>query len=416
MGLDNDDPVIVDGPPQKAVVVGGATVAFRPKLPFGPKNGGRQVLTIESLAATLAELGIIVRYNVISKDILINIPRYEASPDNAYDTSRAIVISALKQRRFDTGYVDDFLLAVAEGNKVNIVQDWVLGRPWDGTKRLASLFATIDAEDNNAKEVFLFRWLVTCIAAAFEPQGITAAGMVVLQGEQRIGKTYWFRKLFPDFIRQEVFKDGLSVNTRDKDSVKIVMRNWVCELGEVGSTFRKSDIEELKNFITRGDDVIRLPYGRREKSLPRRTALCATVNDAQYLVDKTGNGRFWTIACKKVDSYHSIDMQQLWAEVYSYYKDGEKWALAPAELDLVNSINQAHQVEDYCADKVGRHYNWRGELLDWKTAGQIAEEMGIAQPRHGELISIAMAVLMRNGKKKRRSNGNNLLLVPARQL
>ena len=41
------------------------------------------------------------------------------------------------------------------------------------------------------------RWMVSCIAAVFNPDGVSAHGILVLQGDQYLGKTKWMKSLAP---------------------------------------------------------------------------------------------------------------------------------------------------------------------------------------------------------------------------
>ena len=43
-------------------------------------------------------------------------------------------------------------------------------------------------------------------------------------------------------------------NPSDKDSVKHCVSHWIVELGELGSTFKKADIDQLKAFLTKSKD------------------------------------------------------------------------------------------------------------------------------------------------------------------
>lgn len=375
-------------------------------------------LTIGSLGNFLNSEGIKVGYDVIAKALSITIHGHKATVDNYQETARNIIMSSLIEHGYrKLGNLDDFLLNIAELNLHNPARAWVESREWDGKDRLQALYDTIKATNESAKEAFMFRWLITCVAAIFERNGISAAGMLVLQGSQGLGKTYWFRNLFEDLVRDQLFHDGVTLDPRNKDDVKNVNRNWVCELGELDGTFRKSDLAALKAFITRGVDVFRLPYGRKEKEMPRRTVLCGTVNNPYFLSDNTGNRRFWTIECLKIDSYHTIDMQQVWAQVYwNNYKMGEKWALSPTESVLVNEINEEHEMLDFAADKVSRFYDWGADAVNWtwKSAGEIAEEMGLVNVKHGDLTSIGMTITNMGGHKKRYGN-KRLLSVPPRK-
>jgi predicted P-loop ATPase len=101
----------------------------------------------------------------------------------------------------------------------------------------------------------------------------------------------------------------------DKDSVKQCVSHWIVELGELESTFKKSDIDMLKAFVTKKTDELRLPYDRASTTYQRRTAFYASVNAREFLTDTSGNRRFWVIPVKGIDVNDGVDMQQLWAEV-----------------------------------------------------------------------------------------------------
>lgn len=375
-------------------------------------KGGKPILTIDTLKDVIARLKVTVRYNVITKDVEILIPDVEFSPENSYSGSLAWIESQVKSFQMDTYGLDGFLLNIADSNRYNSAVNWITSREWDGKNRLEELYATIDAVDNKAKEALIYRWMITAVAAAFEPQGITAAGMLVLQGAGGMGKTYWFRRLFSDDVRNEVFKDGMELDPHNRDSVKKCVRHWIVELGELDGTFKRSELAALKAFITSDFDVLRLPYARREQALPRRTVLCGTVENTFFLSGQTGNRRFWTIECKKIDSYHNIDMQQVWAQIYQCYKEGEKWQLTDEERTLVNTINESHEYTDFGGEKVKYFYDWSRTPTDWKTAGEIAEEIGMRNIKQSDLISIGIAIMKLNGGVRKRTTKGNILKVP----
>ncbi|PUV01280.1 virulence-associated E family protein, partial [Acinetobacter baumannii] len=116
----------------------------------------------------------------------------------------------------------------------------------------------------------------------------------------------------------------------------------IVELGELDTTFRKSDISDLKNFISRPHDVLRKPYDRRESKYKRRTVFFASVNPKHFLHDETGNVRFWTIPVTGLNYNHGIDVQQLWAEVHHWYTKGERWWLEREEEQRLEAVNADH--------------------------------------------------------------------------
>lgn len=380
-------------------------------------RGGMPILTIETLTQLIDHLGVNVRYNVISKNVEINIPDEEYSLENAYSCSMTRLESHAASCQLPTHAIERMVGLYADNKRYNPIQEFILSNKWDGQDRLKALFDTIDAEDNTAKEAFLVRWMISAVAAAFEPNGIDARGMIVLQGAQHMGKTWWLRKLLPEgYLRDHYFKDSFLLDPHDKDKVKQCVSHWIVELGEIDSTFRKSDIGALKAFITSDKDTLRTPFSRREQSLPRRTVLAGSVNKIDYLIDETGNTRFWTIACKSINSYHDIDICQVWAQVYQLYKSGEKWALTTNELGIVNTINESHRTPDYIEEKIAIFYDWEnGYLLEWKTATQIAEDIGLKNIIKSQLSQITKEVLKHNGGKFKRSNKYRLMQLPDRK-
>ena len=116
------------------------------------------------------------------------------------------------------------------------------------------------------------------------------------------------------------FGEGLSIDDHDKDTERRVITKWISELGEVESTL-KSDVSRLKAFVTSSVDRYRLPYGRSDIVAPRLTSLCATCNSDKYLIDPTGNRRWWSVPFTHSiprEKLEKLDALQLWAQIYSF--------------------------------------------------------------------------------------------------
>ena len=280
---------------------------------------GKPMAIIENLAEITHRLGVTVRYNVIKKEDEILIPGRSFTVDNAANASLAWLRSECVRFRYPTDALGDYVTYLADQNLFNPVINWVTSKPWDGVSRLADLYGTIDAEDNELKAILMRRWMVSAIAAAFNPEGVSAHGVLVLQGPQYLGKTKWFKTLVPAHL--DVVQDGHLLRVDDKDNIRQACSNWLVELGELDASFRKSDIAALKAFITKKKDVMRRAYAKKDSHFARRTVFFGSVNPKQFLHDSTGNRRYWTVECKWIDHSHNIDMQQLWAEVLFLYNN-----------------------------------------------------------------------------------------------
>lgn len=398
-----------------------STVDWRSPMPEC-NSKGKPVATIENFRHMLDRLGVIIRYNVISKEEEILIPGEAFSIDNQANASLAWVISWCNRFQMPTGSVGDFITYLSDMNLHNPVANWIQSKPWDGEDRLQRLFDTIqsagEAEDPAArtrKEFLMYRWMISAVAAAFRPNGVSAHGVLVFQGDQYLGKTAWFKRLVPSELG--VIADGMMLKPDDKDSVKQAVSNWLVELGELDATFRKSDIAQLKSFLTRDKDVLRRAYARRESAFARRTVFFASVNPREFLHDATGNRRYWTIECEAINHSHKIDMQQVWAQVKSYYDSGDTWFLTVDEMAALNDSNQAFEVIDPISEKIRAAFNWDEPqtLWDWKTATQILQDSGIDRPTQPEATRAANIVRGMNGRKSKRTNTCRLLLAPSKR-
>ena len=383
-------------------------------------NGqGKPLATIDNLAEICRRLGIIVRYNVISKEEEVLIPGESFLLDNQANASLAWLESWCAKFRMSTGNLGGFVTYLADKNPYNPVANWIQSKPWDGTSRLQALFETVQEKQprflpdgRRLRDVLIQRWLLSAVDAAFNPNGVSAHGVLVFQGEQYVGKTAWFKRLAPADLN--VIQDGVILKPDDRDSVKQACSFWLVELGELDSTFRKSDIAALKAFITKRQDVLRRAYARKESQFARRTVFFGSVNPREFLHDVTGNRRYWTIEVKSLDLNHGIDMQQLWAEVYQLLKAGNGYYLTGEEMDCLNAHNENFQVMDPTEERIQTKLLWTAPDNEWQwhTATEILLKVGIDRPTQSDATKAAHCIRKLNGGQFKRSNGKNLLYVP----
>jgi len=373
---------------------------------------GKPLATIENVAEICRRLGVVVRYNVISKEEEVLIPGQAFSTDNGQNASFAWLMSYCARFGMPTDKLGDFLTYLAERNQYNPVAEWVLSSPWDGVSRLHLFYDTIrTAGPENLKNTMMRRWLLSAIAAAFEPAGVSAGGVLVLQGAQYLGKTKWFKSLVPDHMG--LTQDGMTLRPDDRDSVKQAVSFWLVELGELDATFRKADIAALKAFITRKNDVLRRAYARKESHYARRTVFFASVNAQEFLADPTGNRRYWTIPCCGIDHSHTIDMQQLWAEVHALYQSGESWYLEADEVASLNEHNEQFQHVDPIEQRIQTGLDWDepSTIWRWVTVTELLIELGVERPTKADATQ-AGSTLSKHGVQRKVTKGKQMIRVP----
>jgi len=367
---------------------------------------GRYLNTKDNVQGVLTVNGIQVVYNVIKKRMEIDVPNTKFIADMKEEAA----LIEIEDRAINMGIphtrVRDYLKVLA--TEWNPVKQWMESRKWDGKSRLQDFLDTIGSPENEKlKEMLMKKWLISCCAAACEENGVELEGILVFQGAQGLGKTLWFKRLAN--YEEGWLLEGAMLNPTDKDSVKRAVSHWIVELGEIESTFKKADIDQLKAFITSKSDELRLPYDRASTTYQRRTAFYASVNAREFLTDTSGNRRFWVIPVKRINFNHGIDMQQLWAEVKeTLYVPGQKnWFLTPDEREMLNESNEIYRTQSSVEDLILEHVRFDSKSTQPVQMTKLLRDLGIANPRMPDFKD-ASRVLADNGIEPRRSNGKKL--------
>jgi putative DNA primase/helicase len=119
------------------------------------------------------------------------------------------------------------------------------------------------------------------------------------------------------------------------------------------SNLKRSLTEQVKNFLTATTDIFRPPYGRHTERVPRTNVFAGSVNNATYLMDETGNRRFWPVRCRTLNiAALARDRDQLWAEAYARFKNGDPWWLESKELEKLATEEQEQRYEEGVWDNV----------------------------------------------------------------
>lgn len=268
--------------------------------------------------------------------------------------------------------------------KFNSVKDWLreARAAYNGEDMIGKLYGRLhlSAGQNEALCKTLFRkWLISAARLAFNEGTRGASGILILCGDQGIGKTRFVQSLvpFPDWV-----KDGVAVDPAQKDDVLRVMKYWIVELGEIGQTLRREKRDRLKAFFTSPIDSIRLPYGRKTEEIPRTTAFIGTVNielDNGFLTDSTGSRRFWPISVDSIeDAPEDFDLMQLWGQVMAAAETETEY-LTRDELAAVLRQNIEYDKISSEEKKILDRLDWSAPPIAWRrvTASVLAEELNI---------------------------------------
>ena len=374
--------------------------------PHPPRQGDRVPGTIENMRFLIRSYEIDVFYDVIGKQLRIRSDRWSTtSLSNEDQTAMAYIVSLAVLNRYPRELVEPYVAAISDERPYNPVKDWILSEPWDSEDRLPAICQTIvEAEGYlpELKEVLIRKWLLSAVAAALLSKGFRSRGVLTLQGAQGTGKTTWVGALVPERLRASFIELDHHLDAHNKDSILSATAHWICEIGELEGSLRK-EVARLKGVVTRDSDKVRKPYARTETEMPRRTVFAATVNDAKFLMDDTGNSRWWTIAVASVDPDHGIDMQQLFAQLAASLDGGAQWWLNTEEEAFLEQQNRAHRMITMVEDIVLQALDLNrtdGEILAW-TPRELLVLVGIDHPTNTQCKECAGVLRNYVGEPKR---------------
>lgn len=260
------------------------------------------------------------------------------------DDSHLIVYLAQKYAQFSDRVYTNGITDYADMHAYHPIKKYLESLPpWDGTPRVATLLIDyLGAEDNTYSREAITVLLVAAIKRLYHP-GCKFDQIIVIQGEQGIGKSTLISKLGGEW-----FSDSITISdTLDmKQAAEKLQGFWILEFAELQG-MRQTAAATIRAFLSRQNDIYRASYGRRVESHPRQCVFFGTTNDSGYLTDPTGNRRFYPIvANEKNIKFNSWDITeetraQIWAEVLKIYKDyeasGKDLQLSNECFDLVET-------------------------------------------------------------------------------
>lgn len=340
----------------------------------------RPLCSPRNLEILLKEYNITVHYDVVAKEEIIIVHNQKTKGKNQLKAAYNYIKACCIVNKISINELRDMINLIADANQINPFLDWIKSTPWDGKSRLEYFYDTVTTidEQKELKKIYLKKWCMSVIQLSClnnELEDKYTRGVLIFQGAQNIGKTNWFKALLPKQLRK--YQDeGITIDPNNTDSILACIKNIMVELGEIDSTFRKTDIARFKQFITKTSDTIRLKYDAKHSTFTRQTVFFGSVNDHKFLVDETGNTRFMILSVLKVNHRHQIDMQQFWAEIYHYCEQNEQYWLTDEEVKLQEIANKAYEQLCPYEEKIRSKFDLDSTFTTNMSATHVLERLG----------------------------------------
>lgn len=235
---------------------------------------------------------------------------------------------------------------VVHRNTFHPIKAYLEATPWDGVPRAERIFVDyLGAPDTHYTRQTTRKMLLAAVMRLYRP-GCKFDQMLVLVGPQGAGKSSLLAKL-----GREWFSDSLRT-FENKEAGEHLQSGWIFEIGEL-SALKKTEVDEVKAFLSKTEDRYRVAYDRQVTEFPRKCVFFGTTNTRDFLRDTTGNRRFWPVEIfpdnAVLSHWNDMDddvVRQIWAEVICWFKAGETLELDREAREAAEQQQASHMESD----------------------------------------------------------------------
>ena len=267
-------------------------------------------------------------------------------------------------------------------NQFNPVQDYLeqveknsLVYPTNINSVSSDFLKTSDQLFDRMMKVFL----IGAVKRAFE-RGCKFDTMLVIKGEQGIGKSTFFRNLVPN---ETWFSD--TPQTNPKQRLMHLQTNWLVEIAELEQLTTKTEAGELKALLSSATDNFLAPYGRKMTRADRPSVMVGTCNKDNFLNDPSGSRRFHIIrltnnADQKIDNeLVKAERDAIWKAAIQSYRQGEPSYLSVEDQLLSEEYNGDYQIENPYYSKLAEWINNAPDMFTLRMALEYSKIIGSDQ-------------------------------------
>jgi len=246
--------------------------------------------------------------------------------------------------------VEDALALEIQRESFHPIQDYLEALSWDGVERVDTLLIDyFGAVDNQYTREAIRKPLAAAVRRVYE-HGAKFDLVLTLVGEQGNGKSTFLNRLGGRW-----FSDTF-LTVQGKEALEQIQGVWLIEMAEL-SGLRKAEVESIKHFISKREDIFRPAYGRTAETFKRQCVFFGTTNKIGFLTDASGNRRFAPVLTKYSKdqprpkgtpspfTMTREDVAQIWAEVMATLRD-EPLYFSPEAEAMATDAQREHVEHD----------------------------------------------------------------------
>lgn len=242
---------------------------------------------------------------------------------------------------------------------------------WDGEDYISKLVSYVPTYENEVFHYHFEKWLVRAIRCALEPGYFNKQAFIISHKGQSSGKSTWCRFICPPELSEYMAEDI----SNDKDARIQLCRNFLYNLDEL-AVLSKKDVNALKAFFSKTFINERLPYDRKNTTLPRICSFLGSTNMSSFLNDETGSVRWLCFELMdKIDFSYSkeIEIKNVWSQAYhlAYHDPNFNPELTIKDIMENEERNKKYTKLTTEQELVAKYYEKSNDMKDFVTASDV---------------------------------------------
>lgn len=242
---------------------------------------------------------------------------------------------------------------------------------WDGSDYIKEYCSYVPTFEDQAFLYQFRKWLVRSVKCALEPDYFNKQAFIISHRGQSSGKSTWCRFLCPTKLTAYMAEDI----SNDKDARIQLSRNFLLNLDELAVLSRK-DINALKAFFSKTFINERLPYDRKNTTLPRICSFIGSTNMTTFLSDETGSVRWLCFELRDTINFaysKEMNIDDVWTQAYhlAYNEPGFNPELTVKDVNENEERNRKYTRLTTEQELVAKYYEKTQDLNDFVTASDV---------------------------------------------
>lgn len=269
---------------------------------------------------------------------------------------------------------------------------------WDISRDyIGELASTVKTSNDVLWQTVFKKWIVALVGSIKEDKIINHT-VLVLAGDQGIGKSTWLYNLAPESLKKYSYAGTIRIG--EKDTLILLSEKMLIILDELGYLNSKQ-LNELKEIITKQDVQLRRAYGRFTERMPRRASFAGSVNEKELLTDTTGSRRFLCFEVSHINVQHKVDLNQVYAQALALFNEKFQYWFDLQEIEVIQKNNEQYRIKSAEEQFLLSTFEpaLKGQTCQYMTTSEI-----LARLNELHRIPISNAAIQRLGKALRTNN------------